>query len=260
MDRGISTSCFYPEQLRSAVCRLAERPPEVVEVFLNTYRETTPDFAHWVRDTLDAAGIRAVSVHPFTCPVETMLFFSEYEGRLEDALERYRELYFDFMHIVGAKILVLHGCMNHARVEEECYFERYARMREFARQEGIVLAQENVAPFKSHSVDFIRNMKRYLGNEVEFVLDIKQAVRAGEDVWAMLDAMGSRIVHTHVSDHREGFDCLPVGDGVFDFALYFRRLRSYGFSGSAVIELYRQNYRTAEDLFQAYDKLLALSV
>lgn len=52
--------------------------------------------------------VRCVSVHPFTCEIEQLMFFSEYERRINDILEYYK-LYFQFMNIVGAKIFVFHG-------------------------------------------------------------------------------------------------------------------------------------------------------
>ena len=259
MKFGISTSCFYPGQTEEAIRSLAEFGPQVIEIFLNTYSETTPEFAKRMKAILDGSGIQAVSVHPFTSGMESLLFFSEYQGRMEDSIQRYQELYFDFLHQVGANILVLHGCMNHVTIEDECYFERFAKMREAARREGIILAQENVAPFKSHSVKFIRKMKQYLDGQVEFVFDIKQSVRAGENPWEMLEAMGKNMVHTHVSDHRDQEDCLPIGNGVFDFSNYFNILHASSFQGAAVIELYRHNYRSEKDLFDSYRRLFHFS-
>lgn len=251
---GISTSCYYPEQTAFAIEHLGKNGIRTIEIFVNTYYETSPDFVQKIVPVLKEYGITPVSVHPFTCGLETMLFFSEYAGRFEDGLKHYR-MYFDFMNRIGAKIFVLHGCMNHGKIESRDYYERYAVLRAAAVKEGIILAQENVAPFKSHSTSFIRDMRTYLDEQVEFVLDIKQAVRAGEDPFDMLDAMGNRIVHTHVSDHRSEFDCLPIGEGNFDFKKYFEKLSHNGFNGAAVLELYRHNYQTYDQLIEGKRKL-----
>ena len=255
MEYGISTSCFYPELTENSVLNLAEHGIKTIELFLNTYRETKPDFSKKMKRYLTEYQMKAISVHPFTSGYESMLFFSEYPGRFEDGLEHYRQLYFDFMHEIGAKILVLHGCIDHISMEKNRYYERFAKMRDFCKREGIILAQENVAPFKSHSVSFIRDMKTYLHGEVEFVLDIKQAVRAGEDPFEMMEDMGENIVHTHISDHTKEKDCLPIGEGDFDFAKYFKKMQKYSFSGAAVIELYRSNFGQIEQLYRAYRQL-----
>lgn len=251
---GASTSCYYPEQTAFAVEHLGQSGIQTIEIFVNTYYETSKEFVSVIKPFLKEYQMNPISVHPFTCGIETMLFFSEYQGRFEDGLRHY-QMYFDFMNEIGAKIFVLHGCMNHAKIDVEQYCERYAMLRKAGMSQGIIVAQENVAPFKSHSVSFIRDMKRYLGNDVEFVLDVKQAVRAGEDPFEMLSAMGDRIVHAHVSDHREGFDCLPIGQGIFDFSSFFEKLAQVGFDGAAVLELYRHNYQIYEDLTDSVRRL-----
>ena len=48
-----------------------------------------------------------------------------------------------------------------------------------AKEMGIVLAQENVYAHCSQDLSFLVEMRRYLGDEVEFVLDNKQALQIG---------------------------------------------------------------------------------
>ena len=45
--------------------------------------------------------INCVSLHPFTSEMEQLFFFSDYERRIEDALEYYK-YYFRFMNMTGA--------------------------------------------------------------------------------------------------------------------------------------------------------------
>lgn len=259
MQLGISTACLYPEQTDTAVRCLAEQGVKTIELFLNTYSETTPAYAGYLKSILEHYGIKVVSLHPFTSSMESMLFFSAYEGRHLDGIEKYKEWYFDFMNRLGIEIFVLHGCLDRIPMEDELYFERYAMLHRAARQDGIVVAQENVAAFKSHSVSFIRDMKDFLRDEVDFVLDIKQTVRAGQDTWQMLETMGEQIIHTHLSDHKDGYDCLPVGSGRFDFARCLKILSGYGGCGSAVVELYRHNFGEYSELFESLNCLSTIS-
>ncbi|MBS7175817.1 MAG: sugar phosphate isomerase/epimerase, partial [Clostridiales bacterium] len=60
---------------------------------------------------------------------------------------------------------------------------------------------------------------------------------------------------THISDHTKEKDCLPIGEGDFDFAKYFKKMQKYSFSGAAVIELYRSNFGQIEQLYLAYRQL-----
>ena len=98
-------------------------------------------------------------------------------------------------------------------------------------------------------------MRRYLRDECAFVLDIKQAVRAGCSPFAMLEAMGEKIVHVHLSDHNREENCLPPGKGDFDFTRLFRELKKIGFQGTPVIELYRRNFGKIRELTAAKDFL-----
>ena len=98
-------------------------------------------------------------------------------------------------------------------------------------------------------------MRRYLNDECAFVLDIKQAVRAGFSPFAMLEAMGGKIVHVHLSDHNRDENCLPPGKGDFDFSRLFRALSDVGFAGTPVIELYRRNFREIRELTEAKEYL-----
>ena len=101
-------------------------------------------------------------------------------------------------------------------------------------------------------------MRDYLGDEVRFVLDLKQAIRAGETVEDMLNAMGEQLCHVHLSDHRPAEDCLPPGQGNFDFSQLFDRLNGREADIFGMIELYRQNYGSLEDLQRSYGYLKGL--
>ena len=74
---------------------------------------------------LQRFDIYCPSVHPFTCEIEPLMFFSEYERRMNDILEYYK-LYFQFMNIVGAEIFVFHG--GKADKGKDFYCERYSKL------------------------------------------------------------------------------------------------------------------------------------
>ena len=251
---GISTACFYPLKTEQAARRLIERKISGAELFLNSQSELEKGYLKELRKTLDGGGCRVLSVHPFSSGFEAFLFFSEYERRFLDSLESYQR-FFEAACILGAKIVVFHGDRKDGRLSEEAYFERYARLRDTAKAQGVVLAQENVGPGRSGSLDFLKRMRDYLG-EVSFVLDIKQAIRGKEAPLQMAKALKDHIIHLHLSDHTAGKDCLPVGKGNFLFAPLLELFAGQNREVSAVVELYRESYREEEEIFTSYENLL----
>lgn len=222
------------------------------EIFFNTYSELRQDYLNNLKSILDTTGSSVKSIHPFTSGFESMMFFSDYDNRFTDSIEFYRR-YFEAANHIGAKILVLHGQRDYllSKLSEQEYFERYALLYEAGRHCGIQVAQENVNRFRSEDPGFIRRMRDYLGNGCCFVLDIKQAVRAGKDPFEMCDAMGDRLVHIHLNDNNEKSDCLLPGEGNMDYARLMNQLTEYGYSGDFIIEVYRTSIPKMEHLVES---------
>ena len=102
-------------------------------------------------------------------------------------------------------------------------------------------------------------LREYTGDTVKFVLDVKQARRAGQDVFEIARAMGPQnICHLHLSDEMEGKSCALPGQGTFDFETTLRYLWRSGCRADAVIELYRDGFERPEQLVQAADWVDAL--
>jgi len=192
------------------------------------------------------------SVHPFTSGFESMLLFSDYRRRYLDGLEFYKH-YFEAAQLLGAKILVLHGQRDYAnsRITEEEYFNRYGELYELGKKNGITVAQENVNAFRGEDPNFISRMRSYTKEDCAFVLDIKQAVRAGVNPYQMCEAMGERIVHVHVNDNKGAADCLLPGEGSMNYPKLMQQLAKYQYDGDFIIEVYRKNFDRFSQLSQA---------
>lgn len=251
MKAGVSTACLYPELLEKALLRLAESGVRNTEIFFNTHCETEKSFIDELKSTLDYYDMKCASVHPYTCPMEPMIFFSSYERRVQDALEYYRR-FFNAMNMLGADVFVFHGNKRLVPVSEELYFERFYRLVRLGKEYGINVAQENVSRCQSANISFLSNLSKALGDDASFVLDIKQSVRADENPMEMLDALGKKIIHVHISDHGKKGDCLPVGAGEFEVETFLKKLEGLGFDGSVIIELYRCNFSDAALLADNY--------
>ncbi|QAT51282.1 sugar phosphate isomerase/epimerase [Caproiciproducens sp. NJN-50] len=222
------------------------------EIFINTFSELKPDFVRDLRLKAADTGSRVKSLHPFTSGYESFLLFSDYERRFQDGLEFYKR-YLEVCNLLGADFLVLHGKRNdkHSPVSEEQYFDRYGDLFQLGRKFGVTVAQENVNQFLSDDPAFLLKMKKYCGQDCAFVLDIKQAVRGGQDPFRLCAAMGDQIVHVHMNDNRPGFDCLLPGCGTMDYPALLRLLKSFHYSGDFIIEVYRHNFNRLEELLAA---------
>ncbi len=235
MDIGISTACFYPLQTEQALQREVDLGFHTFEVFFNTFSELRPAFLEELKQR--AGNGRFVSIHPFTSGYESYLLFSRYERRFADGLDFY-EHYFEAANRLGADILVIHGEKNMPTFSDGEYLEHFYRLSERGRKYGVRVAQENVVGHRSQSPAFIEKMRTQLGENACFVLDIKQAVRAGVSPHVMCDAMGRGLIHLHCNDHNGEHDCVLAGEGRMDFEKLFRQMAAHGFEGDCVLEVY----------------------
>ena len=116
MKAGVSTACLYPRLLEESVYDLAVNGINHIEIFVNTDSELKKTYVSNIADTLKRFEVSCRSLHPYTCAMEPMMFFSAYERRIADVLEYYKK-YFNAMNILGAELFVFHGkvyCRFHA--------------------------------------------------------------------------------------------------------------------------------------------------
>lgn len=247
MNLGISTACFYPTVTEKAFECCIKSGSECCEVFFNAYSELSPGFLKELKTQATLGGVSIVSVHPFTSIDEPYMLFSRYERRFEDGRDFYKR-YYEAANMLGADILVIHGGRPGAHTSDEVYCERFSILREDARAFGVRVAQENVNAYKSGSPDFIRKMRSLMKDDIDFVFDVKQAVRAGFSPEDMLNAMGDRLIHLHLSDHTGSNDCLLPGKGSYNFAVLAKYLDDINYTGSGVIEVYSNAFERTEEV------------
>lgn len=246
---GASTSCFYPLETEKALDKVISLGFKNAEVFFNTVSELDDAFVGEMRKKADANGVSIVSAHPFSSNLENNCIFGEYQRRYDDFIGLYRQ-HCHAAAILGAKILVIHGAYAKAKrpLPPEHYFERFASLVEIGKQEGITVCQENVVRFRSESLDFLKNMRLYLGDDFNMVLDVKQAIRSGYDPMEIAREMKDDILHLHLSDHNEKYDCMPPGRGEFDFKELFDLFDYRENKPTSVIELYSLGYDIEKEL------------
>lgn len=140
------------------------------------------------------------------------------------------------------------------------YAERLGLLVSDAREQGIILAQENVVHHNGQTPEFMNELKSRLGSDFHMVLDIKQAYLAGIDSIEFFREFSDNICHIHLSDHDESRKCIPPFDGTFDFAALFSLLKNSGYSGDCVIELYRSGFERTEQLTDSMRRLEKLDI
>ena len=258
MRIGLSTSCLYPLPTDESLACLASAGVREVEIFFNAGCESRGDVLQTLCAICRANELRVQAVHPYFSFAESYTLFGIYARRVQDAMELYRGLC-EACHALGCDKLVLHGEKEPFNISEEEYIERFGTLALQTRRDGVTLTQENVVRFRASKPSFLRRMRDELGDLFAMTLDLKQAVRSGEDPLAMAREFAPDIVHLHLSDHGAAGDCLPPGSGSFDFEALFHILRDGGFSGDGVVELYRSCFDEVSAVCTSAEKLAQIS-
>lgn len=255
MEIGVSTSCFYPLETELSLENLGKAGVKTAEIFFNANCEFKQSFVDMLLDIQKEYGIKVTSVHPPMSVAESFMIFSAYERRFYEAEEDYRR-YSEVAAQLGAKYLIMHGGKPNGVLTDEEYCEKYMRLKDTTRKNGVTVLQENVVRHRAGEIEFLRSLKEILGDEAEFCMDIKQAVRCGYNPIALSNELFDNIKHYHISDHSVASDCLLPGDGGFDFSAFFKNIEGRGYNGACIIEVYKCSYKTYDEIYKSYFNLL----
>lgn len=254
MKIGVSTSCFYPLETEVSLENLGKAGIRHTEIFFNALCELKQSFVDMLLDIQNEYGITVSSVHPTMSLAESFMIFSNYDRRYREAEDQYRR-YSEIAASLGAEYIIMHGGKPNGILTDEEYCERYMRLKEITREHGATILQENVVRHRAGEIEFLRSMWNILGEEAEFCIDLKQSLRCGYDPYDLIEEFSDSIKHYHISDHSLSSDCLLPGDGGFDFKRLFTVLGEKGYDGSLMIEVYRDCYRSYQDIFNSFVKI-----
>ena len=254
MKFGVSSSCFYPENVEDGFKKVGELGVKIAELFINSPSEMNPPIMSQLKDISDSYGIDVRSLHACTSAFETFFFFSGYKRRLLDGVEFYKK-YFAAANEIGAKFIVFHGALDRKNLEPEFYAECYSLLHNAAREQGVYMAHENVREHLCGKPEYMKNLADLIGDDFRMVLDIKQCRRCNVSEFEFIRLLGDKIAQVHISDCLGDEDCLAPGCGNYDFKKLVTALNNAGYNESALIELYRHNYGEPEELRTALDYL-----
>ncbi len=258
MKIGVSTASLYPLETELALETVGKAGVKTTEIFFNCESELKPAFIDMLVDIKDEYGINIPSIHPTCSLAESFLLFSEYNRRFYEGLDKF-ERYSEIAAELGAKYIIMHGGKNNGLTSDEEYCERYMMLNERTRKNGVYVLQENVANFRARDREFLRSMCDILGDDARFCFDIKQSVRAGYNPFDLAEEFAPYIKHCHISDHNIGSDCLLPSNGGFDFKSFFEFMASKGYNGAYIIEVYKNAYKSYDEIFDSFGKMLKIS-
>lgn len=235
---GMSTAAFYGwRETDDHALRLSRMALDVCEVFLETHSEYSSEFGALVRRNL--GDLPCASVHAKGTQFESDLF-GQSARQVQDALNIFTGVC-NAGQALGAKWYVMHGpgTINTPRRPHQIrgLTDRIPQMQAIAAARGIEVLWENVSWCSMRSPEDVHSVRELLPG-MGFVLDVKQAYRAGSTPEAILAAMGPQIRHVHALDmDADGRLVLP-GQGMTDWRALVAQLRDQGFDGAVILEPY----------------------
>lgn len=256
---GVSSACYYPETTEESFLKCCKEGFGNIELFFNSPSELSEKFIKDIILMKNEYGVTIPSVHPFMSFAESFYLFSSYERRFYDILDLYKR-FFEVMNKLESDIFIIHGAKIPGSIDNELYFERFGKLSEIGKQFGVRVCQENVVHYRSESVSFLTEMKKYLKDDFHLVLDIKQARRAERSPYSFIDKLSDSIVHIHISDYNNDNTCIPPCEGLFNFTEFFERLKEKDYRGKFIIELYNYSYKQESQITESYKKIEKLLI
>lgn len=259
MQVGISTaSLFQRKHTEEAIEFLAKNNVPCAEVFLESYCEYKAEYGDLLKRMKGEMPVH--SLHVLTTQFEPQLY-SLNDRAKKDSFELLDSA-MQVANKIGAKYYTFHGGARFKKTPFTIDYERVGKITqeivEVCSKHGVTLAYENVHWGYYNYIGFFENVKKY-AKGLKATLDIKQARQSGISYQDFINEMGEDIVTVHLSDVNEnGKMCLP-GKGVTDFSDLFSRLNDAGFDGALILEVYKNDFETYEELFSSLEYIKCLA-
>lgn len=257
MNIGLSSAVFYPKvETEDSIEIISSLGFKCAEIFLNTPLEFENNFIEVLKDKKDKYGLKINSVHSFS-PLYEPYLFDSYKRRRTDMLKYFQKVC-KAARVLGASCYTFHG-MKLTDIDEidfKLIYDVYNTLTYIAGENGIKLAQENVAWCMSSNLEYLDMIKTHTKYPLYFTFDIKQAYKTKIHPFKYLDIMDENLINFHVNDRDKDHICLLPGKGTVDFISIFDKIKAHKYSGNVIIEVYGNNYNSYSQLTEAKDFLV----
>jgi len=249
MDIGLSSACFYPDvYTENSIGKMKELGFNSGEIFLNTHSECEEEFLKLLLEKKELYEFNVNSVHAFSASFEPYLF-DKYDRRRSDMLKHFKDVC-KAAKILGASCYTFHGMryVNFDELDTKFVTDIYNELAYIAADEGVKLAQENVSWCLSADLRFLDLLSNACKYPIYFTLDLKQACKANIPIDEYIKIMGASLVNLHINDRDENHLCLLPGKGNLNYEHISNMLKSVGYAGKGIIEVYNSNYSSYDEL------------
>jgi len=254
VEIGISIACFYPEHPEEVISKVSDMGFKTAELFLNTVSETETEYISFFSKECEKHDLKIYSIHPFTSALENYMFFSPYDRRIEDSKLFYQK-YCEVANFLGAKVINIHGDRGIGLKDFEHYCRCLSPFFELEEKYGVVFSHENVFFNSINHPEFTYKLTQRFGDKIKFTFDIKQANKGGSIPIEVCKSMGRNIANFHINDFDEENICLLPGEGSVDYKSIFKLLKENDYNGPAIIEVYRDNFKSQDQIVKALEYL-----
>ena len=235
---GLSTSSVYPESTAHAFAYAAEVGYDTVEVMVFDSLSQSIDT---VKGLSESHGIPIASVHAPCLLFTQRVWGTEPWGKLERSAE--------MAHAVGAEVVVVHPPFRWQKEYAANFVNGIAALEEST---GIAFAVENMYPWRATK----RGVPMYLPGwdpsdepYANTTVDLSHAAIAKDDPVAMVERLGDRLRHVHLTDGTGSAkdEHLVPGRGTTGAADFLRHLGRSGFDGEVVVEINTRKASSREE-------------
>lgn len=246
---------FGREYNEDALVTLEKYDSRICEVFLETYCEYTEDYGKLLLSRKGALKVH--SIHTLNTHFEPQLFSVNDRAR-DDALKIFENC-LKVGKILGAGYYTMHG---KAHFKPDMRFDNYPEIgkymtlcTELAKKYDIQVCLENVSWAYYAKPGFFKEVKKHCPNLCS-CFDVKQARQSGYPWQQYIEETKGSLKTVHLSDV-DGFGktALPSAEGKFDFAALFELLAQTGFDGNCMLEVYKDNFSSYDELKKSLDYL-----
>ena len=233
---ALSTASVYPEPVGVGFEVASELGYDGVELMV--WSDPVSQDVAAVDALAQRHGVPVLAVHAPCLSVTQRVWSADPIERIRRSVAAAAQL--------GASTVVMHPPFRWQRRYAAAFADEVARAGEYA---DIAVAVENMFPVQRgrlHAVPYSPGFDPTAVDHAHYTLDLSHTAASGSDALAMLDRMGDRLTHLHLTDGSGSprDEHLVPGRGTQPCAEVCERLTASGFAGVVVLEVSTRRCRS----------------